>query len=284
MKLTFLGTAAANAFPEAFCACANCQSARRLGGPSLRKRSAALINADLLIDLGPDIMAASQMHGISLLNVQYCLQTHPHSDHLDLSHFESRSPGFGVVGAPVLNFYASRETLARAAHTFERDIAGFSLLAPEAEVKLNLKIHPVEPFVPFIAGPYRVTAVPANHAPGVGALLFAVEANGRCIFYGTDTDALPESAWQAFGRLKLRFDLVILDHTYGQTKQANDHMSAGQVIEHFARMRREGLLAENARMFATHIAHDANPAHPELVELARRQGYEIAYDGLTLEL
>jgi hypothetical protein len=28
-----------------------------LGGPSLRKRSAALINDDLLIDLGPDIMS-----------------------------------------------------------------------------------------------------------------------------------------------------------------------------------------------------------------------------------
>src|SRR5205085_4129153 len=126
-------------FPEAFCACANCQSARRLGGPSLRKRSAALINDDLLIDLGPDIMAASQMHNISLVNVQHCLQTHPHSDHLDPSHFESRSPGFGVVGAPLLNFYASRETLARAAQTFERDIAGYSLLSPEAEKNLNLK-------------------------------------------------------------------------------------------------------------------------------------------------
>jgi len=284
MKFTFLGTAAANAFPEAFCACANCQSARRQGGPSLRKRSAALINDDLLIDLGPDVMAACQAHGVSLVNVQYCLQTHPHSDHLDPSHFESRSPGFGVVGAPVLNFYASPETLARAAQTFERDIAGFSLLAPEAATNLNLKIHPVEPFVPFMAGPYRVTAFPANHAPGLGAMLYAVEANGRCIFYGTDTDALPEAHWEALSRLNLRFDLVVLDHTYGRAKLASDHMSAGQVIEHFARLRSQGLLAPNARTFATHIAHDANPAHPELVELARQDGYEIGYDGLTLEL
>jgi phosphoribosyl 1,2-cyclic phosphodiesterase len=28
-------------------------------------------------------MAACQAHGVSLVNVQYCLQTHPHSDHLD---------------------------------------------------------------------------------------------------------------------------------------------------------------------------------------------------------
>ncbi len=111
MKLTFLGTAAANAFPEAFCKCNNCLAARSEGGRSLRKRSAALINNDLLIDLGPDIMSASQLHQVDLTNVQYSLQTHPHADHLDLSHLLSRSPGFGVVGAPCLQFYASSATL-----------------------------------------------------------------------------------------------------------------------------------------------------------------------------
>jgi phosphoribosyl 1,2-cyclic phosphodiesterase len=63
MIITFLGTSAANAYPEAFCRCDNCERARALGGPSLRKRSAVLVNDDLLIDLGPDIMTASSMHG-----------------------------------------------------------------------------------------------------------------------------------------------------------------------------------------------------------------------------
>ena len=63
-------------------------------------------------------MAAPHMHGCSLVNVRYCLQTHPHADHMDLSHLLSRSPEYGVVGAPVLNIYASRETVERAAQTF----------------------------------------------------------------------------------------------------------------------------------------------------------------------
>jgi phosphoribosyl 1,2-cyclic phosphodiesterase len=50
-----------------------------------------LINDDLLIDLGPDIMSASHIHGCSLEGVRYCLQTHPHADHLDLSHLLSRA-------------------------------------------------------------------------------------------------------------------------------------------------------------------------------------------------
>lgn len=284
MKITFLGTAAANAYPEAFCKCDHCEQARILGGPSLRKRSSALINDDLLIDFGPDIMAASQNHRCSLINVRYCLQTHPHADHLDPSHFLSRSPEYGVVGAPPLNFYASFETLQRMAQTFERDLADYSLLAPEAEDSLNLKIHQVVPMRPFWVGHYRVTAFPANHALTMGALLYAIESNGRSIFYGTDTAALLEQTWQAFHEHQLRFDVVILDHTYGLDEPGHDHLSAHQVIEHVARMRDEGLLSAQARAFATHIAHQGNPAHPQLAEFAKQNSYEIAYDGLVLEI
>ena len=283
MIVTFLGTSAANAYPEAFCSCKNCIQARMLGGFSLRKRSAVLVNDDLIIDLGPDIMTASQIHGCSLTNVCYCLQTHPHADHLDLSHLLSRSPEYGTIGTPVLNFYASAETLQKASDTFERDLAGYSLLSPNAEAWLNLKIHAIEPLRPFTLGNYRVIAFPANHAPKMGAMLYSVECNGHAIFYGTDTATLFEETWQAFHQFHLQFDLVILDHTYGPAQHGSDHLSASQLIEHAQRMRNERLLKSNARVFATHISHEGNPAHPELAEFAAQNGYEVAYDGLVLE-
>jgi len=284
MTITFLGTAAANAFPEAFCKCRNCAQARTLGGPSLRKRSAALINNDLLLDLGPDIMSASHMHGCSLDEVRYCLQTHPHADHLDLSHLLSRSPAYGVVGAPVLNFYASRETLERAAETFERDLAGYGLLSHEAEKYLNFKIHQIQPLEAFPVGTYSVMAFPANHAPGMGAMLYAIEAAGCAVFYGTDTAPLFEQTWQTFRQHNMRFDVVILDHTYGPEQPGSDHLSARQVIEHASRMRAEGVLGPHARLFATHIAHEGNPAHPDLAAFAKEHGYEVAYDGLVVPI
>ena len=283
MIVTFLGTAAANAYPEAFCQCDNCERARSLGGPSLRKRSAVLINDDLLIDLGPDIMTASNMHGRSLSRVRYCLQTHAHADHLDTSHFLSRSPGYGVVGAPRLHFYASPGTVQLAAQLLERDCAPLSFLDPEMGERLNLEIHQIEALQSFTIGRYQVTAFPANHDPTVDPLLYAVEANGRRVFYGTDTATLPEETWQGFHRRKLQFDLVILDHTYGPAEPpGSDHLSAHQFIEHVARMREEGLLADKARVFATHIAHEGNPVHPELADFAARHSYEIAYDGLAV--
>jgi phosphoribosyl 1,2-cyclic phosphate phosphodiesterase len=282
MFITFLGTAAAEGYPNAFCRCENCERARALGGRSLRKRSAALIDDDLLIDLGPDVVAASGIHGRPLTGLRYCLQTHAHADHLDPSHLLSRSPEYGVPDAPRLHFYASAATAERAARALEADFAPASLLDPEIGERLNLEIHQIEALQSFTAGPYHVTAFPANHDPAVGPLLYVIEAGGRTIFYGVDTATLPEETWRAFRGHGLRFDVVVLDHTYGAHDSGSDHLNAQQFREHVARMREEALLAGDARVFAQHMAHNSTPPHPELAEFAAQHGYEVAYDGLTV--
>lgn len=280
LTITFLGTGAAEGIPNAFCRCRNCEGARRAGGPSLRKRSSAVVGDDLLIDLGPDIMVAAQVHGCPLTQVRYCLQTHPHSDHLDLSHLLSRSPAYGVPDAPRLELYASQETLHRAAETFIRDLSGMPLLSRETEAELNCAFHAVRPLEPFTAGPYQVTAFLANHAPGLGALCYAVEREGRSLFYGTDTARFSEATLAALR--ERRFDLMVLDHCYGPAESGDDHLGARDVAEYVWQFRAERILAPGGRMFATHIAHAGNPPHPELSAFAREHGYEVACDGLVL--
>ena len=282
MSITFLGTAAASAYPEAFCQCDNCILARELGGPSLRKRSSALINDDLLIDLGPDVNVAAFLHGRPLTRVRYCIQTHAHADHLDPSHFLLRSPEFGVVNAPRLHFYASAATINRIRWILERNIAPADLLDSTVSERLNLQIHQIGAFQTFTAGPYQVMTFPANHDPTMEPLLYAIAKDGYTIFYGTDTAMLSEDTWLAFSINKLRFSVVVLDHTYGPEEKGSDHLSSSQFVEQIRRMREEGLLADQARIFATHIAHEGNPVHPQLVEYAAEHGYEIAFDGLTV--
>ena len=284
MRLRFLGTSAANAYPQAFCKCENCQRARELGGPNLRKRSAALVNDDLLIDFGPDIMTASQIHNIALTEVRYCLQTHFHTDHLDLSHLLSRSPGYGIVGADQLQFYASGQTLEQARLIFEGNQQEYDLLHVQAETILNLRFHRIEPFQTFRAGDYRIMAFPANHAPGWGALLFAIESNGRSLFYGTDTAVFLDEVWQALRKYRWQFDLVVLDHTHGFGASSDGHMNAEEVRSHVKRLREEKILKEHGRALATHFSHQGNPVHQELVKATARFGYEIAYDGLEVHL
>ena len=65
----------------------------------------------------------------------------------------------------------------------------------------------------------------------MGAMVYSVETNNRTIFYGTDTGPLFEETWQAFHKLNLQFDLVILDHTFGRGKVGSWHMTAAILLD-----------------------------------------------------
>lgn len=280
MEITFLGTAASEGYPNPFCGCGNCDRARARGGPNLRKRSAAVIDGQLVIDLGPDLMSASHLHRQPLAGMRYALQTHEHADHLDPSLLTARSP-LCQAETGWLSFYATQGALNLAA-------AEIGHLPPgglrDAAVAERLKLHAVaiEPCQTLRIGPYRVSVVPATHDPRLRAVLYAIERDGRALFYGTDTGPLPEDAWQLLRQAGWRFSVVILDHTFGLRERGTGHMNAEQVIEQMARFRAEDLLADDARFFAHHLAHHSNPDHEALTALAAGHGYAVAYDGLTV--
>jgi phosphoribosyl 1,2-cyclic phosphate phosphodiesterase len=285
VRLLFLGTAASEGFPDAFCDCDSCKRARQLGGSSLRKRSSALIDGWLLIDLGPDLMAAAMVHGVSLAGVEYCLQTHEHADHLDPTNFLHRSRFCGVSGNPRLRYFASRGAHAKVATALGRRAGPDGLLAPEVGDVFEVEARVVEPFTTFEVGPYRVSSVAAFHDPEhLTAMLYVIERDGRSLFYATDTGELPEETWRALVAGGHRFDVVAMDHTFGFQGRARGHMNAEQFGEQVARMRAEGLLKEGARVFAHHLAHHSHPPHPELAEWAEARGYQVAYDGLTVDV
>lgn len=282
MKLTFLGTAASEGYPNAFCACDNCRAARELGGPSLRKRSSALIDDELLIDLGPDLMAAAQMHDVPLDRIRYCLQTHDHEDHLDPAHFLSRSAYCGVTTAPLLEYYASAPALAKTADALRRHAPLGTLIDPDIEQKLNLRVTQIAPDQEFTVGPYHIVTVAASHVPE--AMLFLIERDGRRLFYATDTGPLAEEAWATLERASGPIHAVALDHTFGYGKRYSGHLNADQFGEQLARLRATGVLADDARIFAHHIAHHSNPPYPEMLDFTTTRGYDVAYDGLSIEV
>lgn len=284
MELLFLGTAASEGYPNAFCACPNCERARALGGRNLRKRAAALIDGVLLCDLGPDVMAAALTHGVSLAGVRWCLLTHEHSDHLEPSHLLARSPYCGVNDAPRLTLYATRGALRRAATVIGELLPPEGLLDPVAGNRLNLLACPVEPGQVFKAGPYRVTAVPAAHGRELSPLLYVIEHEDRALFYATDTGPLPELAWDVLRAWEGRLDAVVLDHTFGTEGRSSGHLNAEQFCETIAQLRAERLLAAECRIFAHHLGHHSNPDHEALSIFAVDRGYEVAYDGLQVRV
>ncbi len=284
MQLTFLGTAAAEGYPNAFCACDHCETARTRGGRNIRRRSSALIDGQFLIDLGPDLQAASASLGIRLTGIRYAAQTHEHIDHLEPGNFFSRSDMVGVPNKVGMEWLATAGALDRVNRTFDGFQPGESFASPAVQERFNVRHTAIAPFEEHQLGPYRVFAVPANHAKNIQPLLYAIERDGRQLFYATDTTTLPAEVWRALAERGWRFDVVAMDHTFGTEDRATGHLNAAAFRRHLDAMREHGLLAGNARIYATHIAHHSNPPHEELVAMVTPHGYGVAWDGLTVEV
>jgi phosphoribosyl 1,2-cyclic phosphate phosphodiesterase len=285
MRLTFLGTSAAEAYPDAFCGCANCRTSRERGGRHIRRRSAALLDGQLLLDMGPDLQSASAGLGIPLDGIRYALQTHEHSDHLDPGNFFSRSDRVGVPDGIVMEWVATEGALVRTAELFGKAaLGGRDFRDEEVQRVFNVRHRAVAPWDEVTVGPYRALAVPAVHDPTIQPLLWAVERDGRRLLYATDTTTVPDATWDGVAERGWRFDVVVMDHTFGTVDRSTGHLNGAGFRAHLEAMRTRGLLADDVRVYATHIAHHSNPPHDELVELAAGWGYDVAWDGLTVEV
>lgn len=284
MKITFLGTGADTSYPLPFCHCEYCEYSRKHGGFNLRKRSSLLINDDLLIDLGPDVMSASFMHGVSIDQVQFLLQTHAHSDHFDAGHITTRIPEYVVEGINPLSIYASSGTLEKMSIMFHHLGYLSNLFDPNEQKRINCDVVILEPSTLMQVGDYLILPIASNHDPVEESLIYAIQQGEKAILYGTDTDRLSEYSLKVLAECGWVFDCVILDHTYGWDIDGGGHLNGNKFMELISFMRANNLLKEEAQILATHISHEGNPPHEEFNTIAVLHGYQAAYDGLIVDV
>jgi phosphoribosyl 1,2-cyclic phosphate phosphodiesterase len=271
MRLFFLGTAAAEGYPGIFCDCENCREARTLGGRSRRYRSVMLVNDDLLIDFGPDLLAAAQRFNLTLVKVTTGLVTHAHSDHFYPANFEMREGAFtGGLDIPTLALYGPQEVEDTLTQSYP-DLAA-----------MRLAVRTVHAFDRWEAGGDTFTAYRAYHAVGyLETLFYSVEDGEHAFLYATDTGSFPEDTWQALAGKS--FDVIILEETLGDGIYSQ-HMGFETFSAHAQRMRAEGMLRPGGRLIAHHFSHSGNPTYEKLVAILAPQGVEVAYDGLEIKL
>jgi phosphoribosyl 1,2-cyclic phosphate phosphodiesterase len=271
MQLFFLGTAAAEGYPGIFCDCANCQEARALGGRNLRHRSALLVNDDLLIDFGPDLLASAQRFNRNLSRVTTGLVSHAHPDHFYPGNFYMRKKEFtGMQAIPLLRLYGPREVV--------EELEG---LCPDLS-DLRLAVQEVHAFDSWQNGRYAFNAYPAYHAVNqLETLFYDVDDGQHSFLYATDTGSFPAETWQALqGR---SFDVVILEETMGYGTYSQ-HIGFDTFIEHAQRMRAEGMLRPGGRFIAHHMSHSGNPVHEKVEAVLQPYHIEVAYDGLCINI
>jgi phosphoribosyl 1,2-cyclic phosphate phosphodiesterase len=272
MKITFLGTAAAEGIPSPFCDCPTCEHARAEGGRNLRRRQSFLINDDLLVDIGPDLFASCAQHGISLVPLRYLLVTHNHLDHFAASNLQLRAKPFRL--ATELKEMAM--------------VAGPSVLA-SWELSGGSDRQSGIRRIPFLPGrsvelhPYSVTSLTAVHNGSIGdAMNYIIDDGGKKILIASDTGLYGDSVWEQLN--EHRFDSVIYEATLLKVDPGKEHMNRSDLLLMVRKMRELGCINASTTLTATHFSHQSVGPHQETEALLAQDGIICAYDGMTLNI
>ena len=277
MKLTYLGTAAAEGWPGTFCNCTACRSARALGGKDIRTRSHAIVDGELLLDLPCDTYFHILRGSLDLSAVRWLLVTHSHTDHFYPSELIFRGGCYAYgLKSPKLEVFCNNAVR----DCFYRT-AGNELLP---EVAQTLCFHTLQPFESFEAGPYIITPLPARHMKTEQAFFYLIEREGRSILYAHDTGRFFTEVYDFLERRHTAVSLISLDCTSGPLENGEEggHMGIPDAICVKQHLLDIGAANTHTRFVLNHFSHNGGLLYAELSLLAAREGMEVSWDGLEV--
>lgn len=276
MKLTYFGTAAAEGCPAFFCNCDCCRTARERGGKNIRTRSQALVNDDLLLDFPPDTLSHFHQNGVRGDLIETVLITHFHHDH----YFRTDICRHGSYYAYNMEKEHMRVVCPDKVY---RDLTE-GLSHVNEKIASTLEVIQAVPYEPMQLGRYRVTPLPAKHAPGEIAVIYVIEDGEKCLLYAHDTGYFYDEVLEYIQKAGWHFDLASFDCTHAQLPCSNEkkHMGLDTVDRLTARLRELGAIDDSSRLFVNHFSHNGNPLHEEMEEKARELGFEVSYDGCAV--
>ncbi len=275
MKIKYLGTAAAENWPAMFCHCEACDKARELGGKNIRTRQQAIINDDLMFDLGSDTYMHMIEHNVDLSNISTLLVTHSHCDHWMPLELSIRGGEYAYnMGAPVMTVYGN-EVIYNDVVNRRRDYD---------DINDSVDVKKVEPFEPFQAGKYRITALLGDHMADENCYIYLVEDGEKCMLYAHDTWKFPEKTYEYLRTIDTHIDFISFDCTLQCNQTWGGHMALqdNAIVE--GHLREMGRVDDNTVIVVSHFSHNGRLLHDEMVERAKPYGYIVAYDGMEMEI
>lgn len=273
MKIKFLGTAAAEAFPAMFCDCENCRKAAALGGKNIRTRSQAIIDDDMLIDYPCDTYFHLVQNNINLLSIKHCLITHTHSDHFypdDLSWLK-----YGYSHPPKnwhgLTVYGSED-----------------IKKPLSEKTANdfLNCEVLSPFKTYKIGDYSVTPLKAKHGTK-NPYIYIICKENKALLYAHDTGIFPNETWKYLKNSGICFDAVSFDCNEGAAMKISydTHMCLGDNLKCRDMLFENNLADENTKFVLNHFSHNGKDVvYDDFSKIAESYGFLTSYDGFQLEI
>ncbi len=280
MKLKFYGTGGGEGIPGIFCSCRVCEYARQHRGKDLRTRTQAVIDDCLGLEFPTDTFAHHAYGGLDMRKVRHILITHAHSDHFLPSEAFGRPQGIEDV-----HFYTSEETGREIRAINEKHQRAYSDGSRKKTVEFEVVQHNIEHYKTYDIIGYQVTPVRARHHENLGSALYIIRKDGKSIFWGFDTGRFHEDVFDYIQSSGDQFDIVVLDCTLKENEQiTTSHMDLTWCNEMKERLREIGAVTEKTRLMISHIGHLVDMTHEELSARAAKFGFEVAYDGLEVEI
>ena len=277
MKLTYHGTAAAEAFPGMFCTCDTCERARKEGGRSLRGRSQALVNDDLLIDFPADTCMRVLAGKLDLPHIYHCLITHSHNDHFYPSDVQMRYPVYAHMDEKEekpFTFYGTADVKSK-----------WDAVVNRMGVNENrMRFQSVTPFETFTIGRYTITPMEADHAPDTYPVFYLINDGEKNLLYAHDTGYFPDATWEWLEQHRPQLAMVSLDCTSGPLPNwRRHHMNFECIAEVLERLRSIGCVTDDTVCYAHHFSHNCGLTYSEMVPVAAKYGLSVSYDGCEVE-
>ncbi len=272
MKVTLLGTSAAEGWPGLFCHCDACGKARTLRGKNIRTRSSALIDDVLKIDFPPDTLHQVIAQNLDLRAVKALLFTHGHDDHFSAPELQYLGQYF--VSSPPLEplpIYGPPEVIRELRDRLDLDM-------------VPVVLHSLQPWRTVCVGGYNVTPILAQHDPSQTCFNYIIEdEQGARLLYASDTGWYEEPTWRFLQDYRL--DGIVAECTKGPIE--NGYM-AHMCIPEVVRMRRKlmdmGCFHPTSPLVTTHFSHLGGLMHHELEACFAPENIVPGYDGYSFHV
>ena len=133
-------------------------------------------------------------------------------------------------------------------------------------------------------GDVEVLPVTASHAPGLGAMIYAIRRNGRTVLIANDTGWLTDEAWTMLEGV--RCDAAVIECTTGfRTPDAcKNHQGFNTTLKFRERLIDIKCIEPDTPAYVTHFSHNGYGLHEELQARFFPEGMTVAYDGLSVEI
>ena len=288
MKITFLGTGAAQGVPPSFSRNKFFEYIRKTKGKELRSKAALRLGNRSQIDFGPDSNWQNIKNDLDMYDVRNIFITHSHSDHLSC---------FDLFDVYKMSYEISEDCNPEPINLFLSKPAAdwiYNDFLPSAHMKtLKDRIipHPLEYFQSYECDDIMFDTVKGfHHANGENEhsinYLFKKE-NGKSLFYAVDTGYYDDETVEYIQDKKA--DIVIMECTFGDNYNRGNigdgHLNLKTLNKQIERLAEIGFLTEKTPLFITHISSIVEHKFDGFQEILSQYDFNfiLSYDGLTFE-